>query len=437
MDILDSIFFVVYALILYVSTKNKQQHKDLYPIAFGVKVVGALAGCYLAYFIIPDSSDSYTLYFPEGIRLYHLILNDIGNIKYTFTSTDNINLGLFNPDKEELLSNSANFMIVRIVAVLSFICLGKYFTLGLFFSYFALSGLWKMFLFFSNVIPSQANLFFGCIFLVPNIVLWSSGVLKDPIVIGSLGWVTYLGYEIVIMKRCIFYNLTKFIFFSYLIFAIKPHIILTFLPCYAFFLVSKKKEGINYRPIYNLFAFLSVVAVSLLVLTYIGEGLEKFAFSTLLESLQEQQGYMMATDGGSNFSLGVELDGTISSLIKIAPLALVATFFRPFVWESHSIIMLFTAMESSLLLLFCTYVFIKVGIRFFFHTVFNNPIVFFCLSFSMLFGLFIGATTLNFGTLVRYKMPCIPFFINAFIIILRSNQKNIVKPKNKNLKCVA
>jgi hypothetical protein len=338
-------------------------------------------------------------------------------------------LSLFNPDKEGLLSNSANFMIVRIVAILSFICLGKYFTLGLFFSYFALSGLWKMFLFFSNVIPSQANLFFGCIFLVPNIVLWSSGVLKDPIVIGSLGWVTYLGYEIVIMKKRIFYNLAKFIFFSYLIFAIKPYIILTFLPCFAFFLVSKKRT--NYSPIYNLFIFLSVVAVSFLVLAYIGEGLEKLAFSTLLESLQEQQGYMMATDGASNFSLGIELDGTLSSLIKIAPLALIATFFRPFVWESHSIIVILTAMESSLLLLFCTYVFIKVGIKHFFYTIFNNSIVFFCLSFAISFGLFIGATTLNFGTLVRYKMPCIPFFINAFIIILKSNQKDIVNLKMK------
>jgi hypothetical protein len=49
----------------------------------------------------------------------------------------------------------------------------------------------------------------------------------------------------------------------------------------------------------------------------------------------------------------------------------------------------------------------------------------YCLLFALLFALFVGATTTNFGTLVRYKIPCMPFYVAAmFIIQDRIRKKN-------------
>ncbi len=41
--------------------------------------------------------------------------------------------------------------------------------------------------------------------------------------------------------------------------------------------------------------------------------------------------------------------------------------------------------------------------------------------------MFVGITTLNFGTLVRYKIPCLPFYLIALILILdyRNNRKKV------------
>lgn len=47
----------------------------------------------------------------------------------------------------------------------------------------------------------------------------------------------------------------------------------------------------------------------------------------------------------------------------------------------------------------------------------------FCFFFSIVFALFVGSTTLNFGTLVRYKIPCMPFYIIALILILEISKK--------------
>src|SRR5690606_15571897 len=64
---------------------------------------------------------------------------------------------------------------------------------------------------------------------------------------------------------------------------------------------------------------------------------------------------------GSYFSLGVEFDGSTSSLLKIAPAAIIATFYRPFIWESRKVSTLLSSIESTVLMFFTLYVFFKVG----------------------------------------------------------------------------
>jgi hypothetical protein len=62
---------------------------------------------------------------------------------------------------------------------------------------------------------------------------------------------------------------------------------------------------------------------------------------------------MPAQEGwaNSNFSLGVEFDGTLISLVKMAPAAIVATLYRPFIWESHKPSTLLSSLESLAIML--------------------------------------------------------------------------------------
>jgi len=132
---------------------------------------------------------------------------------------------------------------------------------------------------------------------------------------------------------------------------------------------------------------------------------------------------------GSYFSLGVEYDGSLGSLLKVAPAAIVATFFRPFIWETRNASTLLSSLESLSLLLFTLFVLRKTGLKKFISTIFKKAIVLYCFMFSMVFALFVGATTLNFGTLVRYKIPCMPFYVCSLFLILYFNGKG--KPLRK------
>ncbi|MBP6432779.1 MAG: hypothetical protein KA319_13525, partial [Ferruginibacter sp.] len=115
---------------------------------------------------------------------------------------------------------------------------------------------------------------------------------------------------------------------------------------------------------------------------------------------------------------------SLTSLAKVAPAAVIATFYRPFLWESRSISTLLSSFESLFFMFFTLSVLKKYGIKHFISCCRKEPVVIYSLLFSLLFALFVGATTRNFGSLVRYKIPCLPFYLIAFYVIQDRGKKN-------------
>jgi hypothetical protein len=148
-----------------------------------------------------------------------------------------------------------------------------------------------------------------------------------------------------------------------------------------------------------------------------------YATEKLVENVAEQQKNYKALEGesGSFFEIG-PMEQSISGLIKKIPAGIVATLYRPFIWESKNLMMLFSAIESLLVLLFTLYVIFKTGIFKFLHFIFSDPFVFLCIFFSLLFAAFVGVSTLNFGTLVRYRIPILPFYLAGLLYILYKSQ---------------
>jgi hypothetical protein len=85
--------------------------------------------------------------------------------------------------------------------------------------------------------------------------------------------------------------------------------------------------------------------------------------------------------------------------------------------------MLFSALEALAFIALTYMCFRRVGVWKTFQIIFSDPVISFCFVFAILFGGIIGATTTNFGALVRYKLPCIPFYALAFILVMDKSGK--------------
>ena len=433
MNTLDFIFFFIYVIIFniifswrrkrYTDPLLRKYHKQ----AFWIKVFGTFAFSMFVVYLSPG--DTTGLYYPEGINIAKMIIKNPSNIDMLWSSGKDFDESLLlNIDNSGYFNEESNFMVTRLVTLFSFFTFGKFMAINLVFSMISFTGVWRLFRFFFEQYPHLHKQFAIAILYLPTFVFWSSGILKDPICTGALGWITYSLYSIFYTKNNLVKNLFLLTVFGYLIVQLKVYIIVAYLPFFALFLILKNVKLVK-NPVLKVFLIVGFILGSLLGFVKITSSLQgalsSYASKGITQSIKNYQvNYENQSDYvQSNFSLGVEYDGSIASLGKMAPAAVVATLFRPFIWESKKVSTLLSSLESLALMLFTLYVLKKVGILKFFSSIVRSPTIMYCFFYSVVFSLFVGATTLNFGTLVRYKIPGIPFYIISLFLILDLNGK--------------
>ena len=435
MGILEFILFPVYVALFYFLFSARRKNytdpilKHYHKQGFWIKVVAVLAFTFFNTML--SVGDSYLLFYTEGADLAHKILNDFSHIKWLYLPSSEFDQTLLkNPANMGYLKGENNYMIVRITAILSFLSFQKYLILNLFFSMLSFSGVWRLYRFFYEQYPHLHKQLAIAILYLPTFVFWSSGILKDPICTGALGWITYALYETFYKKKDIIKNVIILFVAGYLLYVIKVYILISYVPFFILFLVLKNVTLVKSKVLrITLVLGLIVLAMGLFttVMEQLAGTLGGYGGSDVTKNISiYQKAYAEQEDVGSSFSLGVEYDGSVQSLIKIAPAAIIATFYRPFIWESKKISTLLSSFESLIIMFFTLSVLFKAGPVNFVKSIAKDPTIMYCLLFALLFALFVGATTANFGTLVRYKIQCMPFYIVAMFLI----QDRIKKIKN-------
>jgi hypothetical protein len=162
---------------------------------------------------------------------------------------------------------------------------------------------------------------------------------------------------------------------------------------------------------------------------------QKYSFDKIVETSKVTASWIELVSketGGSNYNIGkLEFD---SSLLILFPNAVIVTLFRPFLWEIKSVVMLLAALEG-LFLFYITFSCIKKhGFVRCIKIVNREPFLFFAFIFSFSFAFAVGISTNNFGTLVRYKIPLLPFYTSAIYILRGINYEEFMKKKLPNEK---
>jgi hypothetical protein len=436
MGLLDFILFPVYVTIFYfifIAGKNNNSNpilKYYYKQGYWIKVFAVLA--FTLFNTVISKGDSFGLYYTEGVNIYHMILRDFSQSKLLFLPGKDFDQTLLkNQLNRGYFRAENNYLVTVFVAALSFISFGKYLIINFFFAMIAYSGIWRLYLFFYNQFPDLHKQLAIAILYLPTFVFWSSGILKDPLCISALGWITYSMYEIFYKKNNIIKNSVIILIFGYLLAILKIYILVSYVPFFTLFLILKNVNLLKNRVFKWGLAF-ALIAGSIVAGQKIMENFKEEMGAFAAEDISKQVGRQRSVyrdetkEGGgeSSFSLGVEMDGSMSSLIKVAPAAIIATFYRPFIWESRKISTLLSSLESMFIMFFTLFVLYKAGPLRFFQAIRKDPVILYCILFSLLFGLFVGATTANFGSLVRYKIPCMPFYVIALILIRNYTKKS-------------
>ncbi|MFZ1785131.1 MAG: hypothetical protein WAU23_07980 [Ferruginibacter sp.] len=435
MGFLDLILFPFYvALFYFIFSARRKMYTDpllkyYHKQGFWIKVIAVIP--FTIFNTVLSPGDSFILYYTEGSNIARLILTDFSHIKWLYLpSVDFDQTLLAGENNLGYLRAENNYMVVRITAVLSFLAMHRYLILNLFFSLISFSGVWRLYRFFYEQYPHLHKQFAIAILYLPTFVFWSSGILKDPLCIGAIGWISYSLYDIFYKKKRLVANTVIIMLAGYLLYVVKVYILISYVPFFIFYLALKNLTLFRSRAIrvvFVLFLIIGSVSMFTTVMAKLSESLTDYGGDSIVKNITHFQNAYAAQEGaGSNFSLGVVFDGSTASLIKIAPAAIIATLYRPFLWESKKISTLLSSFESLAFMIFTLLVFYKAGPVLFVQSIVKDPVIMYCILFALLFALFVGATTANFGTLVRYKIPCMPFYLIALFLI----QDRAAKIKN-------
>jgi hypothetical protein len=427
--LLTPIFLAIfYGLAFAVRSKVTNVYTRRYFIpALTLKFVGAIA-LGLIYTFYYNGGDTIN-YYNQASVIYHAFGDSLeAGFKLLTTNGD------YDPTLAKYIDQipwfgrgSNEYFVLRVAAFFALLDFNTYTVTGLFFALASFSGIWAMYMTFAKIRPVIYKELAVAVFFIPSVFFWGSGLMKDSLCLGALGWIFYAFYRGAIEKRDIVRCLIIGVLAAYPLIATKIYILLAFLPPALLWVVNENNARIRNSTVRLLakpLFFIVGGGLAFFATTRLTAGDARFDLNKIGERSKITSEYLYQVSiaqQGSAYNLGT-LDGTLSGMVKLAPQAMFVSLFRPFLWEARNPVMLLSALEATYFIWFTLSILYKNGLFRTLRLISTTPVLTLCFVFSLIFAFAVGTSTSNFGTLVRYKIPLMPFYLCGLLITRSMSQ---------------
>lgn len=402
-------------------------HYQYYAKGLVVKMFGAI-GLTLIYVYYYGGGDTVN-YYESSLSILNLFPKhplEASEIILGYTPSEYLSLFDVSTGYPDYWTDKHAFFMVRFTTVFTFFGCGSFIATALILAKISYYGIWKMYEVFVLRFPDFKKELAIAILFIPSVVFWGSGILKDAITIAAVGSYTYFFYHCFINRSFTFRNILGIVLSVYLLIALKPYIFFALLPGSLIWGSNEFAKKIHNKYLRGFFTPLLVLlgsAAGFFILSSMDEQLGLYSIDNVMErAVVVQQDQKQDYYGGHSFDIG-DFDATLPSMLSKSHLALAATFFRPYLWEAGNAVMLLSGLENFLILMATIFLLFKLQFFGFFRTIFGQPLLLFAFIFAIFFGFAVGLSTSNFGSLVRLKIPCIPFFAATLLLLLTDGRK--------------
>lgn len=482
--LLGVLYFLLFSFFLY---KNKAfndafvSRKQLV-LLFALKSVGLIF--YILVFAVDSSknlfnSDTQSIMHDANIIYGALKVSPIDYVKMLFglhseLHSDALYQNYFSlMDKWTVIGNNDFLLndsrgVTRMNAFVMLFTFGKYEAQAMFMVLLSFIGEWLMYKIFKEYFKGKEFLLLLILLFIPSVYFWTSGVLKEAIVVFLLGVFIHASFKLFLKKERGLKYVLLFLVSAFLFVFIKPYVLLIVLfPTLIFLFIENKSLT---KP-----AFVYVLVLAIIVAS--GMLTSKYVFKKDIVSVivQRQNDFVSTGYGGVFFYKGEQyvrldyadieniklvdeneklytikphvnymywnypnfedtiyvrdnadtlttyplinitvpsnsaitkkrLSNSLGSVMKMIPEALVNTICKPFFISDRNKFEILASIENALLLLF-----ISLSLWFSDRKNINWNLFFCLLSIVLISYLLIGLTTTISGAIVRYKVPFLPF----------------------------
>jgi len=411
-------------------------------LIFLLKVTaGCLLGLIYTYYYTDRSTADTFKFFDDGNILFGALFQ---NPKHFFEMLTGINSD--SPELSQYYERmnawynidvlfNDNHTLVRLNAIFRFFSFGNYYVHVVFINFISFCGLISLFKLFQSFQKNKSKELFAGVMLLPSMLFWGSGLLKDGLLIFALGMLLYSLNKIIFSRHSAI-NIVAFISCLLLLTITKLYVLIIIFPGIIAWYWSRDNRG---RAI--LVKFLFCYAIYFGLAFNVGEFNNKYKVQDLIYYKQKNF-YVLAENTKAKSVISIDqVEPTAWSIINHSPRAMLRVLGRPFATDSKSPLILMAALENILVLiiiLICILSYKKAGFL-------NQPVFYFSIFFVTLMYSLIGLITPILGAMVRYKVPALPFLMFIFISIYdqekfkrtfyflfkkKSKKKNTIEPMN-------
>jgi len=405
-------FFTIYKVKMY---NTKGINKNWFAAAFAIKLILAI-GLFLMYSKTPEIKKNADIF-----RFYNDAKVIYKSIKTQPTVFLRIITGI-NSDSEDLvpyykkMNNWAysfgsklyanNKLFIRYLALISIFTFGSYYAAVVITIFLSFTGLFWIFRFFNSMIKDNKWLILFLIFLTPSIAFWSSGILKESLLIFLIGLLINCG-SLALKGRKPLIRIFIVVLSLFFIFELKAILAIILIPAILAYLWNyyfpKQRVFIPYFIIFFVgFSFASESS--------------KYMSKGLFELLQDKQAGFISVaqrDNSQSIISPIDFQPNSVSIASNAPIAIINTLFRPALWEANNIQSYFASFENTAIFLS-----ILLIIIFPMKEIKNKNLLLFTLSISLSYLIIVGLSVPVLGAISRYRIIALIFLEMSLIQII-------------------
>jgi hypothetical protein len=391
----------LFAIAFFFSKRENELWK-LFWIALSVKIIAgiALGLIYTHYYFAGDTF----AYFNDALVVAEYAETNVGGYFDFLWSSDSSTIS----DLKIKDVRAQHFTkILSLFAVASF---RNYWIISVMLSMISFAGSWFLVKTIRAHIPNSfAAAVFAFLFF-PSVVFWSSGIIRESISMACLLYLSAVILKVWFGEKITIVQLILIALSAWTLWILKYYFAAVFFAVgsttvmfhFIWPILKFKFKGADLL-IWFLIFLIPTIVVSL--------SLPNLYPSRVLNVIVDNHNAYLPDNASISF---YNLSPTLSSFTLNFPVALISGLFRPFLWESVSILQGVVAVENFGIEIFTIIAVLhlrKTGMRE------HNVLIIALLVYVFMLAIFITLSTPNFGTLSRYRVGYLPFFIYIVCVV--------------------
>ena len=414
----------------------RKSDRNIFMLGLTAKMGGLFA--FVAVYLLYYGGGDTVSYYKTALPMLNLFYSDFGaGLSVYLHEYNPVEFSYFNLETgyplRYIFADRSTLLVSKIVMLFLIFSFKSYLLASILIATVSYLAVWKLYELFRHLVPSNSKLAMAAVLFFPSVLFWGSGISKDTISYAATCYFIYSMYWIIIARKFTIVSVVLSVVSLVLIIIIKPYIFLVLFPGSLVWIFYSRIQSIQNKLIrIGMIPFIIILSLGLFAITFssISASLGDYSAEKIInKAIVTQEDFKQEYYGGHSFDIG-KIERTPLGVLAKFPIATLYGFYGPSLLSVNNILMLFSALENTLLLLLSLGVLLRNNPFKLINRIISEPFLVFCLIVSVFFAFGIGLATPNYGALVRFKIPLIPFF--AIVLLILYTKADIIKSNNES-----